>query len=267
MVSIFKKVVIPFALAVLFVTLVVLSMLQSAYYSDRAVAWIYRTFIENPPPTSTGLAVSIVTTFIGLIYVLVTQNRTRRGLVRRYRWGELWLMDLERKRMLQGAPSPDGGFRREMLTYHSSYRWYSYADFGFLSVVLIVVLFAPDRFKTMQVAEQVAVFLALALLGVSTIILGFTDMVHTNTLSPLVTSKRRMTLVAIFVMLGGVSFLLQVCAVSLFLALINPWLSLFSSVTAVAIMILMTEMRGVPILELKEERDLSETEMRELMDA
>jgi hypothetical protein len=260
-----KKVVLPIFLGLVLIAVVVMSMLYSAEYSDRIAAWIYDKFVAAPPPASTGLAVSVVTTFLGLVYVLVTQNRTKRGLVRRYRWAEQTLMELDRERTLRGASRQGEGFRRDMLNYHSSFHWYSYAGLGFQSVFLIVVLFDPQKLSSMPHVKQVGVFLGLALLGISTVIFGFTDFFHTNTLSPLVTTKRRMVLISIIVMLGGFSYLLQICSVGIFLALINPWLSLFSSLTGVALMILITEMRGVPILELKEERDLSEDEMLKVM--
>lgn len=261
---IFHKVVLPILLSILFVGIVMTTMTYSGEYSDRAVAWLYAKLIASPPPTSTGLAVSIIATLIGLVYVLSTQNRTKPGFVRRYRWAELELMKLDAEKSKHGEGT---GFRQDMLSYHSKFHWYSYAGLGFQSVFLIVVLFGPEKLRVMPQANQVGVFLGLALLGISTVIFGFTDFFHTNTLSPLVTSKRRMHLIAIIVMLGGVSYLLQICAVGIFLALINPWLSLFTSIVGVALMILITEMRGVPVEELQDELDLDEGQMKRVREA
>lgn len=261
----FKKIAFPFMLVFVFVAAVVMFMLNLSEYSDHATAWLYRTFIETPPTTSTGIAVSIATTFFGLTYVLVTQNHKRRGLIRRYRYAELYLMKLDRGAR-QGLSRSDGGFRGEMMSYYSKVHWYSYAGFGFQAVFLIVVLFAPEKLRSMPQASQVGVFLGLTLLSISTVTFGFTDFFYTNTLSPLVTTERRATLVNIAVILVGFSYALQICSVGIFLALINPWLSLFASVTCGSLMVLITELRGVPALELMKERDLSEREMNEIMD-
>ncbi len=257
----------PLLLGIIFLCIVMAAMFYSAEYSDRAVTWLYNKLVASPPSTSTGLAVSLITCLIGLVYVVVTQKRTKQDFVRRYAAAELWLLKRDAERLKQGKIKAGDSFRREMLSYHSHFHWNTYAALGFQSVSLIVVLSAIDKIRVMPQANQVGIFLGIAFLGVSTVLFGFTDFFHTNTLSPLITSKRRMFLINIIVMLGGFSYVLQICSAGMFLSLMNPWLSFITSVTGLALMMLITEVRGVPIEELQHEQHLSEGEKNELMNA
>lgn len=263
----FFKVLRPVLLYIVFTGIIVMSMFYSGEYCDKLAAWLYDKLVVSPPPTSTGLAVSVITILIGLVYVLATQNRTKQGMVRRYRWAELKLMELEIDKLKQGETLTGDSFRQDMVRYHGQFHWNTYAALGFQSVSLIVVLSAAEKIRAMLPVDQVGVFLGMALLGISTVVFGLTDFFHTNTLSPLVTSKRRMLLINVIVMLGGFSYLLQICSVGIFLALMNPWLSFITSITGLGLMVLITELRGVPINELEEERQLSEGEKAEVMNA
>jgi hypothetical protein len=215
---------------------------------EGVATWLQMNVLASRPSASLGIAASIVASLVAFFYVLLSQNRKKSGHILRYRWAEQALIQLNRMT------------REEILAYHASYNWHAYAGLGFSTLFIIVPLFFTDQIKSTNTMDQVAIFIGLGLLGISTVILGITDLFHTNTLTPLIPSDKRFELIDAIIKLGGLALMLQVCAIGVFLSLINSWLSVATSFFSLWLTIFITERRGVPIASLQEERQLTEEE-------
>lgn len=224
-------------------------------YADLVIDWLFFWLIQSKPSTSIGVLASLLGSVLGFCYIAATQNMRKRGHIRRYRGAELSLVEM-------GRMDQD-----EILEYHRSYNWYAYAGLGFQSVFVIVPLFFGDQIQKMSPADQTAVFIGLAALGISTILLGIIDFFHTNTLTPLVTNRKRFELIDTILKIGGLSIFLQTTAVGVFLSLINSWLSVATSVIALWLMVFITERRGVPVDALAAERGLGEHELSRVLES
>lgn len=220
---------------------------------EAAATWLNASVTNERPPASWGIAASFVSSIIAYAYIYFSQNwRKKPGYIRRYRWAEQTLAGMGRMT------------RDEILQYHGSYNWHAYAGLGFTTLFIIVPLFITGQLKVTDPLDELAIFLGLGLLGASTVILGMTDLFHTNTLTPLITSDRRFALMDIIIKLGGGALALQVCAVGIFLSLINSWLSIMTSALTLWLTIFITERRGVPIASLQKERELTDEQARQV---
>lgn len=208
-------------------------------------------FAQRPSP-SLGITASLVSSFLGFFYIVVSQNRTKPGVIRRYRRAEELMIGF--KKMKAG----------DILEYHRSYNWHAYAGLGFSTLFIIVPLFFTDQIKTTDPFDKLAIFLGLGLLGFATVILGIIDLFHTNTLTPLVTTERRFVLIDVILKLGGLALMFQIAAVGVFLSLINSWLSVAMACLSLWLMIFITERRGVPIDQLVEEHELTADQRAQL---
>lgn len=204
------------------------------------------------PSASWGIAASLVSSLLGFFYIVFSQNRAKAGMVRRYRQAEKLMMGFGKINAEQ------------ILDYHRSYNWHAYAGLGFSTLFIIVPLFFTDQIKTTDPFDNLAILLGLGLLGFATVILGITDLFHTNTLTPLVTTERRFALIDVILKLGGLALMLQISAVGVFLSLINSWLSVAMACLSLWLMIFITERRGVPIDQLVAEHGLTAEQRAQL---
>jgi hypothetical protein len=224
-------------------------------FSDELIGGLHSVFSADPPGGSVGLLVSLSGGVVIFGYVAVTQDRRQKDNIFRYRRAELKLLELKKME------------RQEILDYHAQYNWDTYAGLSF-SVLLVIasLLFTLGNAIDTQ-EEEVIVFVSLLLLAVSSVALMIVDLFHTNTLSPLITAKKRFELVVVTIKIGSAAIILQVCGISSFLALINSWLSVFVSLVAVVGIVFFSGCRGVPLAALKSERNLSDEDGEEIRDA
>jgi hypothetical protein len=220
------------------------------------VVWLSKlpgsgVFAQRPSP-SWGIAASLVSSLLGFAYIVISQNRAKAGMIRRYRRAE---------ELLIGFGKMKAG---DILEYHRSYNWHAYAGLGFSTLFIIVPLFFTDQIKTTDPLEKIAILLGLGLLGFATVILGIIDLFHTNTLTPLVTTERRFALIDVILKFGGLALMLQICAAGVFLSLINSWLSVAMACLSLWLMIFITERRGVPIDQLVKEHGLTADQRAQL---
>ena len=217
------------------------------------VARLYSVLVAAPPPKAAGFLASVVSAFVAFCYAAVTQNRKKKQHITRYRWAEEVLV--ERKHLT----------RDDILKYHAEYNWDAYAGISFSTLLVIVsLLFTFGRDTRYEHIDYLIVFCSLLLLAVSAIILAIVDMFHTNTLSPLVTSKKRFELIDTIIKLGSFAIVMQVCAITMFLSLLNAWLSIVVSVVSLALIVFFSRLRGIPLATLVEEHQLSEAEIEEV---
>jgi hypothetical protein len=222
-------------------------------HSRSLMDLVYETFVASPPDKSVGVLVSIITSIAVFAYVAITQNIRFGREISRYRWAELKLVELGKMKI------------DEVMTYHARYNWFSYAGMSFSTLLIITSLLYTG--SPTDKDQTVIVFMALSLLGIASIILAVIDIFHTNSLSPLITIRKRFELINRVIILGGAAIVLQVCAISIFLSLINPWLSIFASVTAIYLIISFSLVRGVPPKALQAERQLTDDELHQVKKA
>ena len=226
------------------------------YLCNPFVVWLSKlagsgVFAQRPSP-SWGIAASLVSSLLGFFYITVSQSRSKDGIIRRYRRAEELLIGFNKMKS------------EEILEYHRSYNWHAYAGLGFSTLFIIVPLFFTGQITSQEPFDRLAIFLGLGLLGLATVILGIIDLFHTNTLTPLVTTDRRFALIDVILKLGGLALMLQICAVGVFLSLINSWLSVAMACLSLWLMIFITERRGVSIDMLAKERGLTDQEKAQL---
>jgi len=154
--------------------------------------------------------------------------------------------------------------RNEILEYHRSYNWHAYAGLSFSTLFIVVPLFLDGKLTDRTPVEYFAIIFGLALLAVATVILGVIDFVHTNTLTPLVTTKRRFQIIHWVIVFGGAALALQICAVGVFLSLINPWLSIVSTIVALGLMAFLSEVRAIPAADIQIERGLTDEQIEQV---
>lgn len=226
------------------------------FVAPNAKEWVsifHDKIVASPPDKSVGVVASLFTGVSIFLYIAISQNLKISKNITRYRWAELRLLQL-------GKMSSE-----EIITYHARYNWFSYAGLAFSTLLIITSLLVTDSSQvTADEEHSVIVFLSLALLGLSSIMLAIVDLFHTNSLSPLITAKKRFELIDSVIRIGGAAIILQVCAICVFLALINSWLSLLASFSALWLVMQFSLQRGVPLEDLKKERNLSDHELEEV---
>jgi hypothetical protein len=210
--------------------------------------------VATPGPSITfGVSVSVMGAIVVFLYTAVTQNIKTKNVLRSYRAAEQKLIDMGKMES------------REIVEYHRSYNWHSYAGLGFSTLFIIIALFLEGRLGERAGTELAVITLGLALISAATVILGVVDLVHTNTLTPLVTVDRRFAIINVIIVLGGFALSLQICAVGVFLSLINSWLSVFTTGVMLILMITLTQMRGIPVKSLHTERSLTLDEIKRIV--
>ncbi len=221
---------------------------------DGIVAWLYGVLVTGAPPKAAGFLASVVSAFVVICYSIITGNRKHKLRIMRYRWVEELL--LERKHFT----------RDDILKYHAEYNWDVYAGISFSTLLVIVsLLFTIGQSSKYTQVDFVIIFVSLLLLAVSAILLALVDMFHTNTLSPLVTSRKRFELVDIVIKFGSFAIVLQVCAITMFLSLVNPWLSIVVSTVSPAVIVLFSRLRSIPLDALVAEHQLNDEEAEEVL--
>jgi hypothetical protein len=220
---------------------------------DAIVTALYNVMVAGAPPKAAGFLASVVSAAVVICYSIITGNRKHKLRIMRYRWVEELL--LEKKHLT----------RDDILKYHAEYNWDVYAGISFSTLLVIVsLLFTMGESSKYTHIDFVIIFVSLLLLAVSAVILALVDMFHTNTLSPLVTSRKRFELVDIVLKLGTFAIVLQVCAITMFLSLVNAWLSIAVAAVSPAVIVLFSRLRSIPLDALVEEHQLSQEETEEV---
>lgn len=236
-------------LLILFVALC--ATILSAFRADIMDS-LYGFFHEGPDK-SVGLFVSLVTAVVTLLYPAVTQNRRRKRAVVRFRWAEQYLIEKQKMQT------------REILEYHAQHHWDVYAVASISALLIVVsVIFTSPGTENWPHDVWVIVDVSLFLLAISSIALAYVDLVHTNTLSPLVTTRKRFAMVNMIIIVGSISIAFQLSAISALLALISTWLSIVVSFVAITLSVYFTHLRAIPLQELQDQRKLSDDETEEL---
>lgn len=197
---------------------------------EQALARDYHPYV--------GVAAAFIAAWSTVVFTAFNQNRDSRAKVRKYRAAEESLVKDERI---------DPG---DMVRYHSNYKWHTYGSISFSTLFIIVsVIVTGDSYS---IEENVVIGLSIFLLMLSAFVLAAIDLMHTNTLSPLVPDRKRFELVNTSIVLGGFAVVLQIAAVISFVALFSVPASVGGAIAFFLLNVWITRIRAIPREELKE---------------
>ncbi len=221
---------------------------------DLIVNFLY----NNEPHPYCGMTLALASSWLTASFIYLAQNRPIGSKINRYARAEKKLLEL-------GKISKEA-----ILQYHSNFSWGAYASLGFSTVFIVATLILQPSLpgvqendtSTTQVASvtDVIVFVSLALLLVSAIILATVDVVHTNSLSPLLPTSKRFDMVNKTIVFAGIAFMMQIAAVNIFITLISTWLSIIGATLSIFIYWILMRSRNIKLQALVEEFELNETE-------
>jgi hypothetical protein len=220
-------------------------------YVHAAFQFVDATFLHTDLTPADGVLASISGAVMTTIFVLFTQNRRIPHFILRYRSAEERLIEFKKMQV------------EEIVRYHTEFNWDVYASMSVGALIIVVsVLYEKKDVLTDQ--KGVVIFLSLLFLALSATLLAIVDMFHTNTLSPLITTHKRFQLVDLTLKIGSIAIVLQICAISSFVALINVWLSFLVSAASLWLVVFFAVRRGVSLDDLKRERNLTDREAEEI---
>ena len=216
-------------------------------------------FSYNTPHPYVGMTIALASSWLTASFVYFAQNRPIRTKINRYARAEIRLMEL-------GKIS-----KESILEYHSHFSWGAYASLGFSTVFIVASLLLQGPFEyhirgiepsTDQAASvrEVIVFVSLALSLISAIIFATVDIVHTNSLSPLLPAGKRFDMVNKTILFAGAAFMIQIAAVNIFITLMSTWLSIIGATLSIVIYLILMRSRNIKLQALIEEFELNETE-------
>ena len=236
-----------FAVGALFI--ITIPLLIGALAVTNGPFWA--ALINHPPHPYWGMGAALIAGYIIVVYVYVSQNSPRRKTVSRYAKAEYTM--IESKHMS----------KESLIEYHTNIDWRTYASLSF-STLFIVVSFIVQNGVDPQLSmeEDMIYFVSVLLLASSAICLTAADMVHTNSLSPIVPLKKRFQLINLVVVLGGVAFIMQGAAVQIFLSLMNTWISIFGAALGLVLNFIVIKSRSFTLAALAEEFGVDDDEMR-----
>jgi len=186
-----------------------------------------------------GVMAALVAAWSTVVFTAFNQNRDSRTKVRKYRAAE---------ESLVGSDKINVG---DLIQYHSNYKWHAYGSISFSTLFIIVsVIVAGDNYS---MEENVVIGLSIFLLMLSAFILAAIDLMHTNTLSPLVPIRKRFELVNMSVVLGGFAVVLQIAAVISFVALFSVPASVGGAIAFFVLNVWVTRIRAIPRDDLEDQ--------------
>ncbi len=205
----------------------------------------------NRWPPSSGILIAIISGISVVIFVLYEQNRARERYITSYRKAEEYLILTKNKK-----------FNFEsLMCYHRSYNWSLYAGV-FLSAALLAAAFSYDI--DYYEARNLA-FVSCSAMAVGGTIIAVVELVHTNTLTPLVPVNSRFRIVNWCIILGGFGVTVSICAVICFIAILSPFASLAAGISFFVVIFLLTRQRAIPIDEISEAFNLNPDQIAELL--
>lgn len=219
-------------------------------YVPVAVQYIDRFVLTTTLTAGDGVLASLSGAVMTVVFVLLTQNRRVAKFILNYRSVEERLIAIKKMQI------------EEILRYHTEYNWDGYASMS-VGALMVVVSILIDRGPPHGERGAVIV-LSILFLALSAILLAIVDMFHTNTLSPIITTRKRFQLIDLILKIGSIAIVLQICAISSFIALINVWLSFAASAVALWFVVFFAVRRGMSVEELKAERGLTDQQAKDI---
>jgi len=219
-------------------------MLQRALdTSATLVGWL------GEQPAYVGVATAFLSGIAVFVVVGLRQNLSQKSHLRRYRFAEPYLIHI-------GKISID-----DMVAYHRAYNWGGYASVA-LSTAIVVAALTIDPNAPWQ--EQYIIIISCSGLAIAGAILASVDIVHTNTLSPLVPVNSRFRIIDKCIIFGGLGVTLVICSVISFLSLAHPALSIIGGVTFFSIMIHLSSARALPKEEVLTHFNLDDSDWEKM---
>ena len=222
------------------------------------------SFITMPPLSSMIGIYGVAIVFFAL--TARAQNRKaargKDGVIRRYRHAEEYLIET-------GKLSHEA-----LIEYHREYKWESYAGIALSASMVVATLVIqggmdgllgePVGPNTSLTGNTLALWNAGAL-AISGAMMAAAELVHTNTLSPMVPIKTRLKVVGRTIVIAGMGVTLAVSSVFAFFALAAPVLAMLGTLVFFFLGMWLPSARAIPRNEMIDRFKLTDDEWDEMV--
>ncbi len=199
-----------------------------------------------------GVWIGVFSGIIVILFVLIEQNRPRKNYITSYRKAEEYFIYTKNNNFDFNS----------LMCYHREYNWSLYAGI-FISAALLAAAFSYniDYVKARNLA-----FVSCTSMAVGGALIAVVELVHTNTLTPLVPTPSRFRIVNLCIIFGGFGVTLSICAVISFIAILSPLASLIAGFSFIAVIIFLTGQRVLLKEEIVNAFGLNDSQWTELME-
>lgn len=196
----------------------------------------------------------------GVFFIVTARRQNRKmgkdkkGRIRRYRHAEEYLVET-------GKLSHDA-----LIEYHREYRWEAYSGFALSAAIVVAALVIQgDATGTSLFADAELALWNAGILAIAGALMAAAEIVHTNTLSPLVPIKTRLKVVGRSIVVAGIGITLSVSSVFAFIALAAPLVAIAGALVFFFLVLWLQSARAIPREEMIEQFKLDEDEWDELV--
>lgn len=207
------------------------------------------------------LATMVFIYAIAVVFFVITARRQNRkmgkdknGRIRRYRHAEEYLVET-------GKLSHEA-----LIEYHREYRWEAYSGFALSAAIVVAALVIQgDATGTSLFVDAELALWNAGILAIAGALMAAAEIVHTNTLSPLVPIKTRLKVVGRSIVVAGIGITLAVSSVFAFIALAAPVVAIAGALVFFFLVLWLQSARAIPRDEMIEQFKLDEDEWDELV--
>jgi len=207
------------------------------------------------------LATMVFIYAVAVVFFIITARRQNRkmakdkaGRIRRYRHAEEYLVET-------GKLSHEA-----LIEYHREYKWESYSGFALSAAIVVAALVIQgDATGTAPFADAELALWNAGILAIAGALMAAAEIVHTNTLSPLVPIKTRLKVVGRSIVVAGIGITLAVSSVFAFIALAAPVVAIAGTLVFFFLVLWLQSARAIPRAEMIEQFELNEDEWDELV--
>ena len=254
------------------------NFIQLAFTIAIGAIWVYLAGATAPEGTCeaarNGLqcmvlevsAVPKLITMLGIyalavLFFVITalrQNRkvghSKKGRIRRYRHAEEYLVE-------KGKLSHEA-----LIEYHHEYKWEAYSGIALSAAMVVAALVIQgDATGVAPFAEAELALWNAGILAIAGAMMAAAEIVHTNTLSPMVPIRTRLKVVGRSIVVAGIGVSLAVSSVFAFIGLAAPFIAVLGTLLFFFLGLWLQSARSIPRDEMLEQFQLDEDEWNELV--
>ncbi|WP_291843203.1 hypothetical protein [Maricaulis sp.] len=198
---------------------------------------------------------------MAVLFFIITalrQNRPvgkgRRGRIRRYRHAEEFMV--EKGRLSHEA----------LIEYHREYKWEAYSGIALSAAMVVAALVIQgDATGAAPFADSELALWNAGILAIAGAMMAAAEIVHTNTLSPMVPIRTRLKVVGRSIVVAGMGVSLAVSSVFAFIGLAAPFIAILGTLIFFFLGLWLQSARSIPRDEMLEQFQLDEDEWNELV--
>lgn len=213
--------------------------------------------ISAMPKLATMIGIYVLAA-VFFAFTAVRQNRPmgtgKSGRIRRYRYAEEYLVE-------KGKLSHEA-----LIEYHREYKWEAYSGIALSAAIVVAALVIQgDATGDAPFADATLALWNAGILAIAGAMMAAAEIVHTNTLSPLVPIKTRLKTVGRSIVIAGIGVTLAVSSVFAFISLAAPFVAILGNLIFFFLGLWLQSARAIPRDEMLEQFQLSEDEWDELV--